>query len=223
MTRRGEPRILFQTQINNILGDAVNDESIERQSNSFANFADDYFNHVYSILKSIDIGSIDNFVKILLNARENKNKIFFIGNGGSASTASHFANDLTVGTRQDERPFPVISLTDNVAVITAIGNDFGYEHIFSKQLAAYGTKGDVLVAISASGNSPNLLKAIERAKLMDILTVGITAFDGGRLMVAADRSIHVPTGKGEYGPAEDAHLILNHLIVGYLAKILKRA
>ena len=147
--------------------------------------------------------------------------MFFIGNGGSAATASHFANDISIGTNDYDEPFKALSLTDNVSIITAIGNDYGYEDIFVKQLQVLGRADDVVVGISASGNSPNLIKAFEYAKKVGIKTVAITAFDGGKLKTIADEGIHVPTDTKEYGPAEDAHMILDHLVSAYLMRIVK--
>ena len=110
------------------------------------------------------MSDIEKFTKVLLESRERASSVFFIGNGGSAATASHFANDIAIGTRTDEKPFRAISLCDNQAVITAIANDDGYEEIFSQQLQVLLKKQDVVIAISASGNSPNLIRAIETAK-----------------------------------------------------------
>ena len=149
-------------------------------------------------------------------ARERGSRVFFIGNGGSAATASHFANDLAIGTRTLEKPFRVISLTDNVAVMTAIGNDYGYEQIFLQQLKTVMDPHDVVVAISASGNSPNLLTAIEWANAHGAITIGLTGFDGGRLASLAQQRVHIPSNKGEYGPVEDAHMILDHIVGNYL-------
>ena len=164
---------------------------------------------------------IRSFVETILEARKNDSTIFFIGNGGSAATASHFANDLAFGTREYKKPFRVISLSDNVPVMTALGNDEGYEEIFQKQLQVYGKKNDILVAISASGNSPNLIRAFEYASVNNIKTIAIIGFDGGKLKKIADKFIHIPTEKGEYGPAEDIHLIIDHLVGAYLMRLVK--
>ena len=165
-------------------------------------FADSYLNYLQSILKKIDIKEIARFIETLLNARKRKATVFFIGNGGSAATASHFANDISIGSNDYEEPFKAISLTDNVPILTAIGNDFGYEEIFVRQLRVLGQPEDVVVGISASGNSANLLKAFEYAKKTGIKTVAITAFDGGKLKNMADEGINVPTCPKEYGPGE---------------------
>lgn len=184
-------------------------------------FAGAYLDYLSGVLKEIDTPSVGRFIQTLLDARERGATIYFIGNGGSAATASHFANDLAVGTNSYEKPFRALSLTDNQAIITAVGNDFGYEEVFVRQLRILGRPGDVVVGISASGNSPNLIRAFEYAKSSGIMTVAITAFNGGKMMLMADDGIHVPTGPQEYGPAEDAHMILDHLIGAYLMRLVR--
>jgi D-sedoheptulose 7-phosphate isomerase len=184
-------------------------------------FAAAYLAYLQSVLQRINTAEIGRFIGTLLEARERGNTVFFIGNGGSAATASHFANDLSVGTNEYDKPFRAVSLTDNVPLITAISNDFGYEEIFVRQLRILGRSRDVLVGISASGNSPNLLKAFDYANSASIKTVAITAFDGGKLKKLADQGIHVPTEPKEYGPAEDAHMVLDHLVGAYLMRYVK--
>lgn len=184
-------------------------------------FSHQYFEYLRGILDLIDLAEIHAFVETLLDARERGATIFFIGNGGSAATASHFANDLAFGVNDYEKPFKVMSLTDNNAVLTALGNDYGYEDIFVRPLSIYGENGDVVVGISASGNSPNLIKAFEYAQSAGIRTVGLTAFDGGQLKAIADQGVHVPTEPKEYGPSEDVHMILNHLIGAYFIRLIK--
>lgn len=185
-------------------------------------FARGYLEYLQAVLRRIDAAEIGRFIRTLLAARERSAAIFFIGNGGSAATASHFANDLSIGTNEYDKPFRAFSLTDNVPILTAIGNDFGYEEIFVRQLRALGKSGDVLIGISASGNSPNLLKAFEYASSIGISTVAITAFDGGKMKELASHGIHVPTDLKEYGPAEDAHLVLDHLVTAYLMRYVRR-
>ena len=186
-------------------------------------FAGAYLDYLKSVLSRIDNSEIGRFIETLLDARNRSATIFFIGNGGSAATASHFANDLSIGVNDYDLPFRVISLVDNVPIITAISNDFGYEEIFVRQLRILGKKGDVLVGISASGNSANLIKAFDYALSVGIKTVAITAFDGGKMKAMADEGIHVPTEPKEYGPAEDAHMVLDHLIGAYLMRYIKHA
>jgi D-sedoheptulose 7-phosphate isomerase len=184
-------------------------------------YSKSYFNYLKEIFDHIDLSKIKDFIEIILDARERDATIFFMGNGGSAATASHFANDLAFGTNEYKKPFRVMSITDNVAVLTAIGNDYGYKDIFVRQLKIYGKEGDVLVGISASGNSPNLLLAFKYASVAKIKTVALTAFDGGKMKVAADLGVHVPTEMKEYGPAEDVHMILDHLVGNYLMQLVK--
>jgi len=185
-------------------------------------FASAYLEYVGTVLKNIDSGEVARFIQTVLDARERGATVFFIGNGGSAATASHFANDLAIGTGSYDKPFRALSLSDNQAVITAIANDFGYEDVFVRQLRVLGKQGDVVVAISASGNSPNLLSAFEYARGAGIKTVALTAFDGGRMKVVADEGVHVPTGAKEYGPAEDAHMVLDHLVGAYLMRVIRQ-
>ena len=196
-------------------------DKLYAEDNSTGGFASAYLKYVSQVLNDISTDEISAFLEILIEARERGATVYFIGNGGSAATASHFANDIGIGTRTWDKPFRVVSLCDNQAVITAIANDEGYENIFSLQLTVLLKKGDVVVAISASGNSPNLLKGIEKAKEMGAVTVGLTSFDGGELRKIAEYSVHVPAQKGEYGPAEDAHMVLDHLVGSYLNRFVK--
>ena len=198
-----------------------NIDQIFNESLSINDYSKSYIDYLSSVLNNISLTDIEKFVEVLLEARERESSIFFIGNGGSAATASHFANDLAIGTRAYEKPFRAISLCDNQAVITAIANDDGYEKIFNQQLEVLLKKQDVVVAISASGNSPNLLKAIDTSKKLSAVTVGISAFNGGKMKEMVDVSLHVPTEKGEYGPAEDAHMILDHLVSNYLMRLVR--
>ncbi|MBF0333440.1 MAG: SIS domain-containing protein [Alphaproteobacteria bacterium] len=181
-------------------------------------FAGGYVEHLCGLLRGLDFAQVGRFVELLLAARQSGRRVFFLGNGGSAATASHFANDIAIGTRCLDKPFRAISLTDNVAQITAIANDDGYESVFTRQLGVLIEPGDVVVAISASGNSPNVVKAVEMARARGNTTVGLTGFDGGRLAETCDLVIHVRTAKGEYGPVEDVHMVLDHLIGAYLTR-----
>lgn len=191
-------------------------QQIFESSHNPATFARQYFSYLSEVFAKINEQDIAKFIEIILQAREDGRAVYFIGNGGSAATASHFANDIQIGTRPTGKPFKVQSLTDNVAILTAVGNDFGYDFIFVKQLEALLNDGDVVVAISASGNSPNVVKGIEYAKARNCITVGLTGFDGGRLKEISEHNVHVPSHKGEYGPVEDLHMIFDHIIGNYL-------
>jgi len=190
-----------------------NVERIYAERSDPVEFADGYLGYLSEILTRLDRTQIARFIDALLEARRRSATVFFLGNGGSAATASHFQNDLT---RWRDNPMRIISLTDNVAVLTAIANDHGYDQIFRMQLENLLLPGDVVVAISVSGNSPNVVLAMEYALSKGAVTVGLTGFDGGRLAEMVDIHINAPTLPGEYGPAEDVHLILDHLIVSFL-------
>ena len=191
-------------------------EKYFQTSTSSSEYVRNYLSYLSELVLKLDRDEIVKVINLFLDARQSGNTIFFIGNGGSAATASHFANDLAIGTRSNPNPFRVMSLTDNNAVITAIANDYGYENVFVRQLEALFSKGDLLVAISSSGNSNNLLKAVKFVRKRDGLTIGLTGFDGGKLKKIVDYVIHVPTDKGEYGPVEDIHMIFDHIIGTYL-------
>jgi D-sedoheptulose 7-phosphate isomerase len=193
-------------------------ERLFRESGDAAAFADGYLNYLSGLLKRLDRKAVAAFVEELERAREEQATVFIVGNGGSAATASHMANDFGVGTRAavGGRPFRVLALTDNVATMTAIGNDEGYEHLFVSQLRIHYRQGDRLVAISASGNSPNVVAAAEWVKGQGGRVIGLTGFDGGTLKPLCDIAIHAETPKGEYGPVEDVHMILDHLIYTWL-------
>jgi D-sedoheptulose 7-phosphate isomerase len=188
-------------------------ESIYAERPAAGEFADGYLGYLSEILAKLDRGQIAKFIEALLDARRRAATVFFLGNGGSAATASHFQNDLT---RWRDNPMRVVSLTDNVSVLTAIGNDHGYEQVFRMQLENLLLSGDLVVAISVSGNSPNVVEAVKYAASKGAVTVGLTGFDGGRLAELVDINVHAPTLPGEYGPAEDVHMILDHLIVSFL-------
>ncbi|HXF85228.1 MAG TPA: SIS domain-containing protein [Anaerolineales bacterium] len=155
---------------------------------------------------------IGKVIEILQQARLQGKQIFIMGNGGSASTASHFVCDLAKNTRKNGLPhFRVIGLTDNMEIFSAYANDEGYDNVFSKQLANLIRPEDIVIGISASGNSKNVLNAIEEAKKYNAFTIGFTGFDGGRLAQMVDLNIHVRSNIIEH--VEDIHLMLEHMIV----------
>lgn len=199
------------------------DELTSSHSGDPAGYARAYLDYLALCFEGIDCGEIEKFVRHLLNARDSGATVFFIGNGGSAATASHFANDISIGTRTgDNKPFRAVSLTDNVAVMTALANDEGYDRMFVDQLKVHMRDGDSLVAISASGNSLNVIEAVDYARSRGATVVGLTGFDGGALRAKSDISLHVQTAKGEYGPVEDLHMIFDHLVGSYLIAEVRR-
>lgn len=191
-------------------------------STSSSEYSRNYFSYLSELIKKLDYEEIAKVIDLFLEARQSGKMIFFIGNGGSAATASHFANDIGIGTRSKFAPFRSMSLTDNNAVMTAITNDYGYEQVFVKQLETLFSKGDLLVAISASGNSSNLLNAVKFVHNRNGTTIGLTGFDGSMLKKTVDYSIHVTTDDGEYGPVEDIQMIFDHIIGTYLMYSCKK-
>lgn len=197
-------------------------EEIFKESSLQTDYFRKYSGYMRKLLSEIDTESVKGVVDSLLEAREKDKTIYFAGNGGSASTASHFAQDMSeIGRKIRGKGFRTQSINDNVSALTAISNDYGYDHVFSMQIQYNFDPGDVLMVISASGNSPNIIKAVELAKEKGGRTIALVGFDGGRLAQVCDQVIHIKSKKGEYGPVEDIHLILNHMIVSYLTMELK--
>ncbi|WP_066360775.1 SIS domain-containing protein [Aliarcobacter cryaerophilus] len=179
-------------------------------------FIKHYISNLQKVLDEINLTVISEIIDELESVHKKNSKIYIIGNGGSAATASHMANDLSVGLKLREiRNFNVESLSDNSSVCTAIANDIGYENIFYAQLKNKLKKDDVLIAISCSGNSSNIVKAVEYAKIVGTTVIGMTGFEGGKLKEIADIKFHINTNKGEYGLVEDIHMILDHIIYSY--------
>lgn len=170
-----------------------------------------YVDSLQDVLSRLPVRDIASVEMVLLEAWLRRNTIFVAGNGGSASTASHMVNDLNKGALVPGQPrFRAVALTDNVPLMTAWGNDAGYERIFVEQMANFLQPGDVFVAISGSGNSPNILKAVEWARQAEAVTVGLTGGSGGRLRTLADFVIVVPSNQMEQ--IEDVHLTLSHAL-----------
>jgi D-sedoheptulose 7-phosphate isomerase len=202
-----------------------NIEKILDTSTNIQQFSKAYFNYLFKLLDGFDANSLDIFAKEMENARKNNNTIFCIGNGGSAATASHMANDFGTDIKKrtkTENPFRVLSLTDNAAVMLAIANDDSYDNLFVNQLRIHYKKEDKLVAISASGNSKNVVYAAEWVKKQGGTVISFVGFDGGRLKDISDVVIHVKSMPQEFGPIEDIHLVFNHILSYWLQhKIMK--
>lgn len=179
-------------------------------------FADGYLEYQRELISKIDWDRFVQIVDMLDRARLNKKTIYTCGNGGSASTAGHLATDLMFGARlEPEQAFKVISLNENISIITALANDFGYDQVYEKQLELYGVEGDVLLVISASGNSTNLMQAVTKAKKLGMYTSAFLGFDGGSLQDLVDVSLVLNSNTDDYGPVEDFHLMCNHIIGNY--------
>jgi D-sedoheptulose 7-phosphate isomerase len=172
---------------------------------------EDHITEVRTVLARIPVEAMERVVGIILEAYRQNKHVYILGNGGSAATATHFACDLSKATIVEGRArLRVTSLTDNVALLTAWANDTTYENVFAEQLCNLLNPDDVVIAISASGNSPNVLAAIDAARERGATTVGLVGFSGGALQNAADASIHVQSDS--YGVVEDCHLVLEHAI-----------
>jgi D-sedoheptulose 7-phosphate isomerase len=173
---------------------------------------DNYRERVNESLSIMDTRELSAAISLIRDTVDAGNRLWVCGNGGSAATASHFATDLSRCSNSSGEPVKGISLCDNTGLITAIGNDFGFDLVFSRQLSTAAMTGDLFIVITASGNSKNLLVAMEWAKNNGVRTLAITGFDGGKAKILADASLHVPTTNGDYGVAEDTHSILCHFI-----------
>jgi D-sedoheptulose 7-phosphate isomerase len=176
-----------------------------------------YHRRSLEVLSAIDLAAVARVVDVLADAWGRRALVAIAGNGGSASTAEHMATDLVMSTRVEGKPaFRAISLTDNAALLTALSNDRGYDVAFADQLDGLVREGDVVILISASGSSPNVVEAAQRAREQGATPIALVGFDGGKLASICDPVVHVRTEPGEYGPVEDAHLLLDHMITGAL-------
>lgn len=190
-------------------------DELYKNSNNIGDFARNYFDYLKNVLDELDIESIEQVAEEFEAARHSGNTIFVAGNGGSATTASSMANDIgfdIIKKTNTDKPFKVLALTDNTSVITAIANDVGYENSFINQLIIHYRQGDKLLVLSASGNSENVVRAANWVKSQGGTVIGFLGFSGGKLKKISDIVVHVKTGAGEYGPVEDVHLILNHVL-----------
>ncbi len=182
---------------------------IERSAAALA--IEGHITEMRAALDRLPVDATGRVVEIILDAYRRKQRVYIIGNGGSAATATHFACDLSKATIVEGRDrLRVTSLTDNVALLTAWANDTSYDRVFAEQLANLLNPGDVVIAISASGNSPNVLAAVEKARMRGAVTIGLVGFKGGRLQAAVDAAVHVSSDS--YGVVEDCHLLLGHAI-----------
>ena len=171
----------------------------------------DYYQAVSDTLLKLPEGPVNEIIAALKQARAEKRRIFIFGNGGSAASASHFVVDVIKSTiRPDQPRYKIIGLNDNMPTVTAYSNDVSYEVIFSEPLASLAEPGDVAIAISGSGNSPNVLRAMDTAKDMNLTRIGLTGFAGGRLKDKCDVCVIVPSDSMQV--IEDAHLVILHSV-----------
>jgi len=173
-----------------------------------------YLDYIDRAQRAVKAEEVSTAIDLLWRAYQRRRTVFVIGNGGSAATASHLAQDLWKGTRRtltQKRRYRVLSLTDSVPCLTALANDDGYEMVFEQQLRTYARAGDLLVAISGSGNSANVLRAVKWANRSGLTTLALTGFDGGMLRRAAHHCLHVPLN--DMCTAESIHSVLLHYVV----------
>lgn len=176
-------------------------------------FVTDYRDKLQQTIGRLPLERVEQAIAWLAAARESGNTIFTCGNGGSAATASHFVCDMLKGASyKRERRFRIMALTDSLSTLTAYSNDVGYDVVFEEQLKNFGRPGDVLMAVSGSGNSPNVLRAVEWANENGLKTIGFTGRDGGKLGRIVQLEINA--ADPHMGRIEDAHMIALHMI-GY--------
>ena len=173
----------------------------------------DYFSLFRGLIDGIDCDAIERATDLIRAARDSGGVVYIAGNGGSASTATHLANDLGKATKiSGLRPIRALSMSDNVSWLTALGNDEGYDRVFAGQMENFAKPDDVLVVISTSGNSANLVKAVELARETGVKSIGVLGFEGGKLKGMVDEYIWLPSPVGAYGPVESAHSVVVDLI-----------
>jgi D-sedoheptulose 7-phosphate isomerase len=178
-----------------------------------------YLDDEIETLNQLDIQAIGAAMNLIAEAFEAEKSIYIFGNGGSAATASHYQNDFNKGISEyTEKKFRFVCLNDNTPTIMAIANDIGYEEVFRFQLRGRLAAGDVVVGISGSGNSPNVVNAAEYAKSLGNRVIGITGFDGGKLRRLCDVSLHVPVNSMQI--TEDVHMIFDHMMMAIFYKTL---
>ena len=183
-------------------------------------FSFDYLNELKDLLDIFPHDRFDEIVKAIIEAYNNQKQIFVMGNGGSGTTASHFVCDINKGSCMGlEKKFKVICLNDNVPTILAYANDLSYDKIFVEQLKNFLNEGDIVIGISGSGNSENILHAVSYAKEKGARTIGLTGFDGGKLAKIVD--IPFIAAVNDMQKVEDMHMIVVHMLMQYLCKALK--
>ena len=179
----------------------------------------EYISHEIETLQALDMDAINDALNLLLQTMENGNTVFVFGNGGSSATASHFQNDFNKGVSEHtEKKFNFLCLNDNMATLMAVANDIGFEEVFRFQLDGHIKPGDVVMAISGSGNSKNVINAVEYAKERGNKIIGLTGFGGGKLKQLADISLHAPINSMQV--TEDIHMIFDHLMMSVFYKHL---
>ncbi len=185
----------------------------------YTNAIRDYISLEKMTLDKLDVNAINEAMNLIMRAYEGRHTIYIFGNGGSSATASHWQNDFNKGISEYvDNKFRFQCLNDNVATVMAIANDIGFEEVFRFQLRGKLEAGDIVVAISGSGNSKNVLNAVEYARECGNKVIGMTGYDGGRLKALSDVSLHVPVMSMQ--TTEDIHMVFDHLIMSIFYKTL---
>ena len=180
-----------------------------------------YLAQFAELLQRVDLDAVERIVEHLRHTRDSDGTVYVAGNGGSAATASHWANDLGKATKASNCAFMrVMCLSDNVSWLTALANDEGYDRVFSGQLENFAGPGDLFVAISASGNSSNLIEAVELARERGVVTIALIGFDGGTLKGLVDEYVWLPSDEGDYGLVESGHSVLCDILTTCLMQDL---
>lgn len=192
-------------------------ESLYTNAATSEAYSSDYLEHMANVTKTIPSDGLPTLIDWMEEAANDDKTIFVVGNGGSGAVASHWVNDLGPNSVVPGKPgYRVMSLTDNGGSLTAIGNDASFDEVFTIQLKTFMRPGDVVIALSVSGNSPNIISAIEYANANGARTVGCSGMEGGKLSEIANHTIVIPSSKDDYGPVEDAFSIIMHISTSYL-------
>ena len=190
-----------------------------KRTEQIATFYQEYRIRLNNLLDLVNIEELESVISTMISTFRNGNTVYVCGNGGSAATASHFQADFSFFVRYFTKFRPKVkALTDNVAMITAVGNDISFNDIFVEQLTGHFEPGDAIICISASGNSENVIRAAQYANDHGGTSIGFIGFTGGRLKETCKISLYTENPKGDYGPIEDLHMILDHVLVNYLSK-----
>ncbi len=178
-----------------------------------------YLEHEIDTIRKLDVEQINQALNLLLEAFEEGNTVYIFGNGGSSATASHYQNDFNKGVSEHtEKKFNFQCLNDNVATVMAVANDIGFEEVFRFQLRGHLKAGDIVMAISGSGNSKNVINAVEYAREQGCRIIGVTGYDGGKLKGLSDVSLHAPVNSMQI--SEDIHMIFDHLMMSVFYRSL---
>lgn len=196
----------------------ANPEGITGSTTQMEELVQSYTHNLSLVLQQLNVADLEKLVNMLLTLRENRGTLYICGNGGSAGNAVHLANDFTFGINPKGRSMDVEALPANTSVITCLGNDIGYENIFAHQVKVKAQEGDILIVLSGSGNSANIINAINQAKEMGVYTVGILGYDGGKAKPLVDLPFHFDIDDMQI--SEDTQVILGHILMKALYKEL---